>query len=102
MAALWAWQLRTKNAAVGDAGWTALVGGLSVFYALRAVDGMLARRLAVASMLGSWGARLTVMLLFDRVLGKPEDGRYAGWRERMGPAAERWFFWLFEAQAALA
>lgn len=59
MALLWAWHLRPKNAGIVDAGWTALVGGLSVFYALRVVDGMPGRRLAVAAMLGSWGARAT-------------------------------------------
>ena len=54
MALLWAWHLRLKNAGIVDAGWTALVGGLSVFYALRVVDGMPGRRLAVAAMLGSY------------------------------------------------
>ena len=102
MALLWAWQLRVKNAAIVDVGWTALVGGLSVFYALRVVDGMPGRRLALAAMLGSWGARLTVMLLYDRVLGRPEDGRYANLRLRKGPRANAWFFWFFQAQAAAA
>lgn len=102
MALLWAWHLRLKNAAMVDAGWTALVGGLSVFYALRVVDGMPGRRLAVAAMLGSWGARLTVMLLYDRVFGRPEDGRYANLRLRRGSHANTWFFWFFQAQALAA
>ena len=102
MALLWAWHLRAKNAAIVDVGWTALVGGLSVFYALRVVDGMPGRRLALAAMLGSWGARLTVMLLYDRVLGRPEDGRYANLRLRKGARANAWFFWFFQAQAVAA
>ena len=102
MTLLWAWHLRLKNAGIVDAGWTALVGGLSVFYALRIVDGMPGRRLAVAAMLGSWGARLTVMLLYDRVLRRPEEGRYANLRQRKGTGANRWFFWFFQAQALAA
>jgi steroid 5-alpha reductase family enzyme len=102
MALLWVWHLRIKNAGIVDAGWTALVGGLSVFYAIRMVDGMPGRRVAVAAMLGSWGARLTVMLLYDRVFGRPEDGRYASLRQRKGPRANRWFFWFFQTQAVAA
>jgi steroid 5-alpha reductase family enzyme len=102
MALLWAWHLRLKNAAIVDAGWTALVGGLSVFYAVRVVEGMPGRRLAVAAMLGSWGARLTVMLLYDRVFGRPEDGRYANLRQRKGAGANAWFFWFFQTHAVAA
>ena len=100
MAALWALQRRTRNAAVADAGWSALVGGLAVFYATQA-HGMPGRRLAIASMMGSWGARLTVYLLYDRVLGKPEDGRYAALR-RTHPNADKWFFRIFQLQGAAA
>jgi len=100
MAALWALQRRTRNASVADAGWTALVAGLAVLYATQA-HGMSGRRLAIASMMGSWGARLTIFLLYDRVLGKPEDGRYAELRRtRSNP--NQWFFWFFQAQAAAA
>lgn len=102
MTLLWAWHLRQKSAAVVDAGWTALVAGLAVFYAIQWTGGMPARRLAVAAMFGSWGARLTVMLLHDRVFNRPEDGRYADLRQRKGAAANRWFFWFFQAQALAA
>jgi len=53
------------------------------------------RRIAVAAMLGSWGARLTVMLLYDRVFGRPEDGRYANLRRRKGSRANTVVFWFF-------
>lgn len=101
MAALWVAQRRTKNAAIADAGWTALVAGLAIFDATQA-NGMPGRRLAIASMMGSWGARLTVHLLYDRVFGKTEDGRYVELRRVRGNRADRWFFWFFQAHAVAA
>src|SRR5262245_57597516 len=101
MAVLWAVQRRTKNAAIADVGWTAVVGGLAILDAVFG-SGWPWRRMAVASMTGSWGARLTVHLLFDRVAGKPEEGRYADLRRRKGERADAWFFWFFQAQAAAA
>lgn len=101
MALLWAVQRRTGNAGVVDVGWTALVGGLAVVYAAESA-GWPWRRLAVAAMMGSWSARLTLHLLYDRVLGKPEDGRYAELRRQKGDRAGGWFFWFFQAQAVAA
>ena len=101
MAALWAWHLHSKNAAVVGAGWTALVATFAVIYGAQA-SGMPGRRLAIASMMGSWGARLTVYLLYDRVFGRPEDGRYTDLRRRLGARAHAWFFWFFQAHAAMA
>ena len=101
MTLLWLWQRRTKNASIADAGWTALVAALAVFDATQA-NGMPGRRLAIASMMGSWGARLTVHLLYDRVFGKAEGGRYRELRSVHGAQADRWFFWIFQAQAAAA
>jgi steroid 5-alpha reductase family enzyme len=100
MAALWTMQRRTGNAGVADAGWTALVATLAVFYATQG-HGMPGRRLAIASMMGSWGARLTIYFLYDRIVGKPEDGRHADLRRRHAHP-DRWLFWLFQAQAAAA
>lgn len=102
MAACWAIQKRTRNAAIVDAAWTGLVGGLAVFYATQAHAGWPWRRMAIASMIGSWGARLTVHLLYDRVFGKPEDGRYRDLRLRMEARADRVFFWIFQLQAISA
>jgi steroid 5-alpha reductase family enzyme len=100
MAVLWALQRRTGNAGVADAGWTALVAALAVFYATQG-HGMPGRRLAIASMIGSWGARLTIYLLYDRIVGKPEDGRYARLRRSLANPDQS-FFWLFQAHAAAA
>ena len=98
MAGLWAWHVRMTNAGIVDVGWTSLVGGLAVLDAV-AGGGMLGRRIAIAFMMGVWGARLTVFLLTDRVLGKPEDGRYVELRRAHGPHPNAWFFWFFQAQA---
>jgi steroid 5-alpha reductase family enzyme len=101
MAGLWVWHRRLQNAGVVDVGWAASVGGLAVFYAIVG-DGALERRIAIAAMMGTWGARLAWYLLFDRVLGRPEDGRYADLRARGSFAAALHFFPFFQAQAILA
>lgn len=101
MALLWAWHVRLKNAAVVDAGWAGLVGALAIFYAINA-HGMAGRRMAIASMMGSWGARLAVHLLYDRVFARTEDGRYAALRHARGDRANTWFFWFFQARALAA
>jgi len=101
MALLWCWHLKLRNAAIVDSGWAFLVGGLAIFYAVLG-NGWPPRRAAVAFMMGSWGARLTVYLLYDRVFGRPEDGRYAELRRKQGEGANAWFFWFFEAQALSA
>lgn len=100
MAALWAVQRRTANAGIADAGWTALVATLAVFYATQG-HGMPGRRLAIGSMIGSWGARLTIYFLYDRIVGKPEDARYTDLRRSLANP-DRYFFWLFQAHAAAA
>lgn len=92
MALLWACHLRLKNVALAGVGGIALVGGLSVFYAIRAVDGMPGRRVAMGAMVGSWAARLAVMLLYDRVLKRAVDDRYAGLQA----------FWFFQLLALAA
>jgi steroid 5-alpha reductase family enzyme len=46
-----------------------------------------------------WGFRLGAYLLFNRVLGKEEDGRYQELRRKWGENANRNFFVFFQAQA---
>lgn len=101
MALLWAWQLRLGNAKLVEAGWTLLVGGLAVVYAVLGT-GAVPRRSAIAFMMGSWGARLAVYILYDRVFGRDETERYAELRRSWGEDAARRFFWLFQAYAAAA
>jgi steroid 5-alpha reductase family enzyme len=86
MAVLWALHRRVRNAALIDAAWTALVAGLAILYA-NLGDGAWSRRSAIAWMMGSWGARLVVHLLYV-----PEDA---------GPEQKN-SFWSFQALAASA
>src|SRR5262249_27926414 len=101
MAALWLWQLRSRNAGAVDAGGALLVAGLAIFSAA-AGDGAWTRRSAIAWMMGSWGARLGVYILWDRVFGRPEDPRYQTLRRGWGERANARFFWFFQQQALAA
>jgi steroid 5-alpha reductase family enzyme len=101
MAALWMWQRRSRNAGVVDAGWTLLVAGLAAFDAVTG-DGAWTRRSAIGWMMGSWGARLGIYILWDRVFGRPEDARYRTMRAEWGDRADAEFFWFFQKQALAA
>jgi steroid 5-alpha reductase family enzyme len=101
MLALWAWHLRLRNAGLVDVGWASSVALLSCVYALVG-PGYAPRRWLIAGMVAVWGIRLTAYLLRDRVLGRPEDSRYADLRARKSPAAALAFFPFFQAQALLA
>ncbi len=101
MALLWVWQQRIGNAGVVDVGWTALVASLAMLDA-RFGTGWEYRRAAAGFMIGSWGLRLAVYLLYDRVLHRPEDGRYVEMRREWGADAPRRFFRFFQIQALAA
>ncbi len=100
--ALWSVQLRTRNAATADVGWTLLVAGGGVGAAV-AGGGDPARRLVVAGLAVVWGLRLAAHLVRDRVFARgPEDGRYRRLREGWGGAAARRFLALYLAQVPVA
>lgn len=101
MAILWVVQRKTGNAGIVDVGWAATVGILGVFFAATS-DGYLARRVLVAAMIGVWSLRLAAYLLLDRVVGRPEEGRYRTLREKWGPAAQWRLFAFFQIQALAA
>lgn len=101
MAGLWAWHLRIRNAGIVDVGWSASLPLLALVYAAGA-PGYLPRRLLIAGMVVAWGTRLAIYLLRDRVLGRPEDSRYADLRNRKSPAAALSFFPFFQAQSVVA
>lgn len=101
MAGLWVVARRIRNHGIVDVGWTYLVGGLALAHA-GAGAGAGPRRALVAAMFGVWAVRLGTYLLRDRVLGRPEDGRYAALRQSWGDAADARFFWFYQAQAAAA
>ena len=101
MALLWLHQLRTANATSVDAAWSAGMGILAVTFALLA-DGNPQRRLLVGTLAALWAARLAFHLISDRVLGRPEDGRYRAMRERWGHRAPLYFFIFYQGQAIVA
>lgn len=101
-AALWAIQLRTRNAASADLGWTLLVGAGAVAAALVS-GGDPWRRSLVGAIAALWALRLAAYLLTDRVRGGwLEDGRYRALREQWGDRAPRNFLLLYLAQVPVA
>lgn len=101
MALLWVWHLRGRNARVADAGLTGLIAAFAIADA-RLGHGFGPRRAAIAFMLGSWGLRLMVNLLYVRVFDRQEDARYGALRARWGGQANTRFFWLFQALGVAA
>jgi steroid 5-alpha reductase family enzyme len=98
MAVLWVWHLRLRNAGLVDVGWATSVGGLALFYGLFG-PGDSRRRGVMTAMMVIWSGRLAWYLLHDRVVGQPEDARYADLRARRSSAASWSFFPFFQAQA---
>ena len=100
MLLLWLIHLRTKNAAIVDVGWAAGLGILGIYYAV-ACPGYGARKWAIAAMTAIWGFRLAGYLLFARVIGQPEEGRYVQLRKEWKTNLPVRFLLFFEFQAAL-
>jgi steroid 5-alpha reductase family enzyme len=100
MLALWIIHLILGNAAIVDVGWAAGLAVLAIFYSI-AGPGYGARKWAVASMAGFWGLRLAAYLLFARVIGQPEEGRYVQLRKEWKSYLPLRFLFFFEFQAAL-
>ncbi len=100
MFALWLVHLLIRNAAIVDVGWAAGLATLAVFYAIEG-PGYPARKWAIATMAGFWGLRLAVYLLFSRVVGKPEEGRYVQLRREWKTNLQLRFLFFFEFQALL-
>ena len=92
----WVVQLRTRNGGLVDSVWAVTLGGLAGFYAWVG-DAPASVRIALALMGGAWGLRLGIHL-FLRNWGKPEDWRYAKFREEWGEHADRNMFWFFQFQ----
>ncbi|MDP1660941.1 MAG: DUF1295 domain-containing protein, partial [Phycisphaerales bacterium] len=85
MIALWLIQIATGKVAVVDVGWSAVIGGSFVFYALTG-DGNPQRRWIAAAMGALWALRLGYHMLVNRVLTSHEDGRYKQWRQDFPPS----------------
>jgi steroid 5-alpha reductase family enzyme len=100
MFALWVVHLLIRNAAIVDAGWATGLATLAIFYAIEG-PGYPARKWAIAAMAGFWGLRLAAYLLFSRVVGKPEEGRYVQLRMEWKTNLPLRFLFFFEFQALL-
>jgi steroid 5-alpha reductase family enzyme len=98
MALLWLVQVRIGDASHVDVAWA---GGLAVLAIGDAIlaPGSVSHRALVGVLGGIWGGRLMLYLLFNRIIGKAEDGRYRALREKWGSRANRRFFVFFQAQA---
>jgi len=99
MCVLWVIQLRTRNAGIVDIGWAATLGVLAVLYATM-TSGLAARRALLVGLVCLWSLRLSVYL-WRRVVGAPEDPRYAALRRRWTGRENSHFFWFFQAQALI-
>jgi len=100
MLILWAIHLLIKNAAIVDVGWAAGLGLLAATYAILG-PGYVIRKWMIAVMVGVWSVRLASYLLFTRVIGKPEEGRYVQLREDWKTNLPARFLFFFEFQALL-
>jgi steroid 5-alpha reductase family enzyme len=101
MSGLWLFYRRKGNAGIVDAGWAFEVATLAVLFSWLG-KGWAMRRAAVAIVMAVWGIRLAAYLLRDRVIGRPEDERYANLRRSWGARQSVRFFWFFQAQAVAA
>ncbi len=102
MGALWVVQRQTGDAGVVDLGWTAGLGFLALLYAAGLDQGLTVRRWLAAFLAAGWSLRLSLHILFDRVLPRGEDARYGTLRARWGRHAQPRLFVFFQAQAFLA
>ncbi len=100
MVLLWIIHLAIKNAAIVDAGWAGGLALLGVLYAAIG-NGYPLRKWLIAGMAFIWGMRLALHLLFDRIIGKEEEGRYQQLRKEWKTSIPLKFFFFFEFQALL-
>jgi steroid 5-alpha reductase family enzyme len=102
MGLLWWRQQQTQNATSVDVAWSLGLAGLCVLYAVTSA-GTLSVRVLVGSLAFLWGLRLGVFLFTNRVhASSAEDGRYRALREAWGRSAGLYFFFIYQAQAAVA
>ena len=101
MTVLWVVPLRTLDAGIVDVGWATSLAILAISY-VATLPAISLRSFIVAAMASVWSLRLAIYLFRDRVLGKPEDGRYQKLRTGYGSWSQLFFLIFFQAQAALA
>jgi steroid 5-alpha reductase family enzyme len=91
MILLWLLSVALRNSSIVDIFWGTgfVVVAWTAF--LLTPDGFLPRKLLLAGLVSVWGLRLSTHIL-RRNWGKPEDFRYARWREESG---RRWWWFSF-------
>ena len=97
----WLIQVIRKDASIVDVFWTVSVGALGVLYAAMGTAPF-ERRIYLALIVSAWSLRLALYILFDRVIGKEEDGRYRYLREHWAGRVNFKFFAFFQAQGLAA
>ena len=100
MLILWLIHLRTGNAAIVDAGWAGGLALLGILYA-RLGGGYSVRAAIMGTMAAIWGLRLAAHLLFSRIIGHPEEGRYQELRRQWKTNIPFKFLLFYEFQALL-
>jgi len=85
MFALWLLSLALKNSSIVDIFWG--MGFVITFWVgtLLVSGNMAARTILLGIIVTIWGLRLSLHI-YQRNHGKPEDFRYAKWRDKAGPA----------------
>ena len=83
MVGLWAVHLIVRNASIADVGFCAGLMATVLWYATQA-SGEIERKVLVVVMVTVYAGRLGVFILFNRVIGKPEDARYRRLRAKWG------------------
>lgn len=100
MFVLWLLHFPLRNAAIVDVGWAMGLAFIALVYALHGA-GYWRRTLILVPMVLLWGTRLAFHLLFTRVAGQPEEGRYVELRRKWGSHIGLKFLAFFEFQALL-
>lgn len=102
--ALWLLQLKTRDAGIVDVAWSYSVGLFALWFAgssQAGADEFLIRTWVIAGLCTAWSFRLGTYILFNRVIGKEEDGRYQQLREDWGRYRQHFFFVFFQVQGLL-
>jgi steroid 5-alpha reductase family enzyme len=98
--AVWAWQVKSKNAGMIDPIWAITLGVIAVLVAVLA-DGDLPTRIVIGIGGSVWGIRLGLHL-WKRNAGHAEDPRYHKFREQWGADANKKMFWFFQVQVVIS
>lgn len=96
MILVWIWSLVAKNSSIVDIFWGLGFVLLTWLVSMVTPQGYLPRKELLATLVTIWGLRLALHI-YIRNYGKPEDFRYAKWREEHGT---RWW-WVSLCQVFL-